>query len=129
MSKAAEAYTTSVVRLERAASAPVKQPRLFRRYRDEQDIPYLHFEKHRRRREREEQLKADNPVYKSEILMEVVAALLLAIPDEQRRAVESTLWQRVRGDNMEPQAVMRREAARLGRALVMNPKEIVERDI
>ncbi len=109
---------SNVVALNRAHE-PVKQPRMFRRYRDQQEVPYLPLVHHRRRREREERLKEENPVGKADILFELIVALMLATPAKQRSTINSSLWRLASGKGDEPYQVRRREAALSARALVM----------
>lgn len=95
MSQAVASHTTPVVRLARAASEPVKQPRLFRHYRrNSPDITYLPLE----RSHRENAAKAaEAPQFdRTDLLTEVICTMMLAMPEDARTEAVKLASERAR---------------------------------
>lgn len=76
------------------AAAPVKQPRLFRHIARTQGITYLPVERLKRQRASETRAAEDESITRTDVLMEVVAALLAHLPDEVKRGAMVSLSER-----------------------------------
>jgi hypothetical protein len=110
MSQAAEAYTTPVVHLARAASEPVKQPRLHRYYCRKNGITYLPLERLKRENE-QKRSEAREPTH-SEIHGVLIACLVTGLTDRAKLALQARMqkmYDRAAG-NAERQAAVKAAA-------------------